>query len=228
MVFTLCGLFYLMIRHISKIVVLLLDGSFVHLLAESGTNQWDHIASALIYLLMILFGIALNYLALWLYFSKKERELDRELRSIEHFLLEEKKRKISQKESRMVADFPDPDLPQEVLPVAAKSTDQNAWSLFLMQFEKSNPAFLSRLKAHFPQLTSSELRLCALVKSNLSMKEAAYILNVSITTVKMTRHRIRRKLGLTRKDNLFHFLHVFENEGKGKTGSSEISPESDS
>ena len=55
-------------------------------------------------------------------------------------------------------------------------------------------------------LTPTELKVCTLLKSNLSTKEIAEVLNSSIHTVETHRRRIRKKLGLSGQANLTTFL----------------------
>lgn len=84
---------------------------------------------------------------------------------------------------------------------------EKGWEAFKREFVQYNPNYLEALKAEFPSLTASELRLCALIKTNLSLKETAEILGVSVTTVKMARYKLRKKFGLNRSDNLVDFLY---------------------
>ena len=51
--------------------------------------------------------------------------------------------------------------------------------------------------------------MCAYLKMDLSSKEIAPLLNITVRSVEMTRYRIRKKLGLSREDNLTEFLQKF-------------------
>ncbi len=85
-------------------------------------------------------------------------------------------------------------------------TSQNRDSqIFQQQFELLHPNFLTRLSQAFPQLTPTELKLCTLLKSNLSSKDIARLLNISVRSVESHRLSIRTKLRLKRKDNLVQF-----------------------
>ncbi len=89
-------------------------------------------------------------------------------------------------------------------------TSQNENSqLFQQQFELLHPTFLTRLAQAFPQLTPTELKLCALLKSNFHNKKIARLLNISERTVESHRFSIRTKLRLKRQDNLVQFLTRF-------------------
>lgn len=67
-----------------------------------------------------------------------------------------------------------------------------------------------KLLTDFPKLTQNELRLCAFVKSNLSVKEIAAINGISADSVKTARKRLRKSLNLTGEDvSLLEFLSKY-------------------
>lgn len=80
--------------------------------------------------------------------------------------------------------------------------DDNNWENFARSFEEVHKDFHSKVKAKYPELTSNELRLLALLKMNLSSKEIANILNVSPDGIKKARYRLRKKLGISTEDSL--------------------------
>lgn len=69
-----------------------------------------------------------------------------------------------------------------------------------------NAQFSEKLSARCPDLSSSEIKICALLKLELSSKEIATIRNISVDSVKTMRHRIRKKLALDTEDKLHIFL----------------------
>ncbi len=77
---------------------------------------------------------------------------------------------------------------------------------FLRQFMQVHPTYLKTLSEAYPKLSPSELKICALLKVNLSSKEIARLLHVSIRDIENHRYRLRRKLGLERSVNLTSFL----------------------
>ncbi|CAL2080470.1 tetratricopeptide repeat protein [Tenacibaculum sp. 190524A05c] len=62
--------------------------------------------------------------------------------------------------------------------------------------------FNEKLRTLFPTLTKSEREICALMRMNLSLKEIMIIRNVTMGSIKSSRHRIRKKMGLTRAQEL--------------------------
>jgi tetratricopeptide (TPR) repeat protein/DNA-binding CsgD family transcriptional regulator len=86
---------------------------------------------------------------------------------------------------------------------------QKEWRAFEEQFEKVHQGFLSRLAARRPDLTPTELKICALVKLDLPTKEIADILRSSARTVEWHRSNVRRKLGFAPDANLTtHFASL--------------------
>ncbi|PWN08134.1 tetratricopeptide repeat protein [Rhodohalobacter mucosus] len=84
------------------------------------------------------------------------------------------------------------------------------WEQFRHYFKAVHSGFFDSLKSACPDLTPNELRLAALAKLRLSVKETATILGITPASVKTARYRLRKKLGLNTKDSLSGFLADFE------------------
>ena len=80
------------------------------------------------------------------------------------------------------------------------------WDEFSVYFEEVHPSFLNKLSKMKPDLTSRDLRLCALLKVNMSTKEMASVLGISPESVKKARNRLRKKLNLDKDQTLNAFL----------------------
>lgn len=80
------------------------------------------------------------------------------------------------------------------------------WTDFNTHFESINKNFYSRIKQAYPDISPNDLKICALIKLNLSIKEMAGILNISPDSVKTARYRLRKKLQLNSEDNLTDFI----------------------
>ena len=84
-----------------------------------------------------------------------------------------------------------------------KDIDHNKqWEVFETAFDDVHEDFLNRLKGRFPALTPKELRLCAYLRMNISTKEIAPLMNISIRGVEICRYRVRKKLNIDRDTNL--------------------------
>jgi ligand-binding sensor domain-containing protein/DNA-binding CsgD family transcriptional regulator len=66
--------------------------------------------------------------------------------------------------------------------------------------------FLKRLKEKYPTISPRELDLSTYLLMNMSTKEIAEIMNISNGGVELARYRLRKKLGLNKKENLIGFL----------------------
>jgi tetratricopeptide (TPR) repeat protein len=84
------------------------------------------------------------------------------------------------------------------------------WDEFRMYFDKVHSSFFDNLKAQYPDLSQSDLKLCALISLNLSMKEMAELMGISPESVKMARHRLRKKLNIVTEENLTEFMATFK------------------
>lgn len=81
------------------------------------------------------------------------------------------------------------------------------WDLFKLYFEDVNKNFYDELKNLSSDLTSNDLKLCALLKLNMNIKESASVLNIEPASVKTARYKLRKKLGLQPEDDLTDFIH---------------------
>jgi len=100
---------------------------------------------------------------------------------------------------------------RQQLSTLSRLVDQNLhidreWEDFKRHFEEVHKDFFTYLKDYCPELSNNELKLCALLKLNMSMKEMANLLGISPDSVKTARYRLRKKLGLEREDNLVDFI----------------------
>lgn len=66
--------------------------------------------------------------------------------------------------------------------------------------------FLKRLKERHPTISPRELDLSTYLLMNMSTKEIAEIMNISGGGVELARYRLRKKLDLTKKENLTGYL----------------------
>ncbi len=83
---------------------------------------------------------------------------------------------------------------------------QKDWQQFQEYFEKVYDDFFSNLTDRYPSLNAYEMRLCALIKLNLTIEETAAILGISEESVKMARNRLRRKLQVHNEDGLVNTI----------------------
>lgn len=93
--------------------------------------------------------------------------------------------------------------------INAQERNDKEWESFKIYFEKVHTDFFKRLQADFDGLTITDLRLAALVKLNLSIKETSSVLGIAPGSVKTSRYRLRTKLGLEHDESLLDFLAAY-------------------
>jgi DNA-binding CsgD family transcriptional regulator len=81
-----------------------------------------------------------------------------------------------------------------------------SWEKFAVHFDEINNNFLKNLKLKYHKLTNSDLKVCAYLQLNLSSKEIAQLMNISVRGVEISRYRLRKKLGLSSDQSIGEFL----------------------
>jgi ligand-binding sensor domain-containing protein len=80
------------------------------------------------------------------------------------------------------------------------------WEKFEIYFNNIHDRFTQILKERFPVLTANDIKMCAYLRMNLSTKEIASILNISVRGVEISRYRLRKKMNLENGINLTIYL----------------------
>ena len=84
--------------------------------------------------------------------------------------------------------------------------NQDDWKFFEEAFNNADKDFLKKVKNYHPSLTNNDLRLCAYLRLNLSSKDIAPLLNISLSSVEIKRYRLRKKMNLSRNEGLTDHL----------------------
>ena len=82
----------------------------------------------------------------------------------------------------------------------------DAWDDFTKQFDQVHVEFHQRITTRYPQLTKTDFKLCTYLRMNLSSKEIASLMFVSLRAVEVSRSRLRKRLGLSKSQNLIAFI----------------------
>jgi ligand-binding sensor domain-containing protein len=83
----------------------------------------------------------------------------------------------------------------------------NDWENFTNHFDKAYNLFTINLKEKFPKLTANDLKICTFLRMNLSTKEIAQLMNISMRGIELSRYRLRKKLNISTEVSLFDFLN---------------------
>lgn len=84
------------------------------------------------------------------------------------------------------------------------------WEQFQNLFNEGYPYFIPSLMATYPHLSQGEIRCLCLKKLQLTNNEIALVLGVSANTVRVTKHRIRKRLNLESQEDLVEFIKNFK------------------
>ena len=90
---------------------------------------------------------------------------------------------------------------------------QEDWENFKHAFEEVYPNFFAMLRYKYQDITAAELRLAALLRMNLSLKESAKMLGVSPDSVKQSRYRLKKRLNLSENESLDEFINRLDTRG---------------
>ncbi len=80
------------------------------------------------------------------------------------------------------------------------------WEKFEHHFDEVHEKFLRQLREKYPELTAKDKKLCAYLRMNLSTKEIAPLMGISVRGVEIGRYRLRKKLNLASETNLNEFM----------------------
>lgn len=83
------------------------------------------------------------------------------------------------------------------------------WDMFRQTFENVYPLFFKRIKAAHPKLTEYDVRLCTYILVGVDNKQIAMMLNVLPDSLKKSRTRLRKKLGISTDESLAEYLRSF-------------------
>lgn len=118
--------------------------------------------------------------------------------------------KIREELMRMIKTIGNENSLQEFKRVIRMMTDDDKfdqdWEQFSFHFDRVHGDFLMNLKNKFSNLSPTELKLCAYLRMNLSTKEMAQLMNITVRGVEVSRYRLRKKLHVPTEINLYDFL----------------------
>lgn len=78
---------------------------------------------------------------------------------------------------------------------------------FRVFFDEVHPNFLNRLSQQYPNLSNTDLRLCAYLHIGMSTKEISALTFREVRSVESSRHRLRKKLGVPQGVSIHDFLN---------------------
>lgn len=103
-------------------------------------------------------------------------------------------------------DTPSKKIKSVITNINKEVTDENTWNAFKDAFDKADNDFIKKMKEKHPTLTPNDLRLCAYLRLNLSSKEIAPLLNISVRSIEIKRYRLRKKMDLSHEQGLVEYI----------------------
>jgi len=100
----------------------------------------------------------------------------------------------------------DPTLANYIRSLGEDIRTNNEWDSFVKHFEEVNHGLLARLKAKHPTLTLNDIRFISYMYMNLSPKEIASILNITIQACKKRKERLGTKMELPKEIDLYDYI----------------------
>ena len=98
---------------------------------------------------------------------------------------------------------------QLIKSINSKLKNNDDWEYFKKAFDNTDQPLFSKLKETHPSLTKNDLKLCAYLRLNLSSKEIAPLLNISVHSVEIKRYRLRKKMSLERSQGIVEYIMTF-------------------
>lgn len=83
---------------------------------------------------------------------------------------------------------------------------KDEWKVFEYNFNQVHEDFFKSLKERHTNLTPKDLKICAYIKMNLSNKEIAPLMNVSVRGLETHRYRLKKKLDLENDISVSDYL----------------------
>lgn len=104
---------------------------------------------------------------------------------------------------------PEENIRKVVRTIDRNTDEEETWNFFKEAFENADRDFFKKIQEKYPVLTHNDLKLCAYLRLNLSSKEIAPLLNISVRSVEVKRYRLRKKMNLQHDEGLVeHILAI--------------------
>ena len=81
------------------------------------------------------------------------------------------------------------------------------WTIFQLRFNQAYPDFIPRLTQKYKKLTQYELVFISATRMGLSTDQLSDLFNISAGSVRKSRYRIKKKMGLKPEEDFLRFIH---------------------
>jgi len=116
------------------------------------------------------------------------------------------KKSVNEVYSRLEGRFPKRDYDKIINVLNYQMSREEDRKDFERHFQRSQEGFYQKLRKRYPELSNNEMRLCSLLRMNMSTKEIADQLRITPKSAEVSRYRLRKKLNLDSTINLSKFF----------------------
>lgn len=118
--------------------------------------------------------------------------------------------KLREYETSMYTDIPKANsILSDIIQELEANTIVKTWDQLDDLVKQFEPTFLHKLQEKHPNLTPAEIKLCYMLRLNLSTKDISNLVFKSQEVVRLSRNRLRKKLQLNNSENLTGYLLSF-------------------
>ena len=116
------------------------------------------------------------------------------------------KEELAQQKEHLGSQYPKKYYDKIVHIIDESISSEDDWTIFQSNFDRIHENFFRNLHSRYSELTSNDLRLCAYLRLNLSSKDIANLMNISLKGVEAGRYRLRKKLNISPEKSLTEFM----------------------
>ncbi|WP_370091210.1 PAS domain S-box protein [Winogradskyella sp.] len=143
--------------------------------------------------------------------EKQKREIAQQNLLLTSALFEKKKAIIKKIENKILEL--EPQLRKELRSILTHIQEtmnlDESWEEFLIQFKQMHPNFYKNISKAYPQLTQKDIKHLAFIKIGMTSSDIANAMLVKKESLRVSRNRLKNKLGLNPSQNLYDFVQGF-------------------
>jgi len=91
--------------------------------------------------------------------------------------------------------------------ISSRSLISDNLTVFQLRFNQTYPHFITRVAEQFPNLTQYEIVLISATLMGFNTNQLGEILNISADSVRKSRYRLKKKIGLRKSEDFVLFIH---------------------
>lgn len=141
---------------------------------------------------LIIGFVVLLLIGIFYYFNRRSKVLIKE----KEIIIQDREEETLELKQKVNESF------SEIVQLAKTNSPE-----FLTRFQEVYPNFIEKLKEISPEISSDDLRFCALLKLNFSTKDIAEYTFVTIRTVQTRKSRLRKKFNIPSNDDIYLWIN---------------------